>query len=63
MDIHLILDSTRILIGGALLTLELTILSLVIGFMISVPLAFIRASRSLPTPTCFAARRCWCSSS
>lgn len=45
MDIQLILDSTLTLIGGAVLTIELTVLSLVIGFALSVPLAFMRASR------------------
>jgi octopine/nopaline transport system permease protein len=45
MDIQLILDSARTLIGGALLTLELTVLSLIIGFVVSVPLAFLRASK------------------
>ncbi len=38
--------SIETLLGGVVLTLELTILSLLIGFVLSVPLAFMRASRS-----------------
>lgn len=45
MDIALIIESIETLLGGVVLTLELTILSLLIGFVLSVPLAFMRASR------------------
>lgn len=44
MDVHLILESIGVLAGGVLLTLGLTLLSLAIGFMVSVPLGFVRAS-------------------
>lgn len=52
MDTELILGSLTILIGGAWLTLQLTAASLAIGFALSVPLAFMRASsrRSLSWP-------------
>ncbi|NEI74882.1 ABC transporter permease subunit [Rhizobium lusitanum] len=44
MDINLIFDSLAVLAGGALLTLSLTMLSLVISFVLSVPLSLLRAS-------------------
>jgi octopine/nopaline transport system permease protein len=44
VDFHLILESIRVLAGGVLLTLGLTLLSLAIGFTVSVPLGFVRAS-------------------
>lgn len=46
MDVELILESVGTLLGGVVLTLQLTVLSLVIGFVLSVPLAFMRASPS-----------------
>lgn len=44
MDFHLIIVSLGVLAGGVLLTLGLTLLSLAIGFTVSVPLGFVRAS-------------------
>ncbi len=46
MDTALIIESIGTLLGGVVLTLELTVLSLVISFVLSVPLAFLRASPS-----------------
>jgi octopine/nopaline transport system permease protein len=44
MDVELVLESIGTLLGGVVLTLELTALSLLVGFALSVPLAFLRAS-------------------
>ncbi|NTH65928.1 ABC transporter permease [Agrobacterium rhizogenes] len=44
MDLNLIFESIGVLAGGVLLTLALTLLSLTIGFVVSVPLSFLRAS-------------------
>lgn len=44
MDINLILESVYVLSHGVFLTLALTLLSLVISFILSVPLSLLRAS-------------------
>jgi octopine/nopaline transport system permease protein len=44
MDIDLIIESISVLVHGIFLTLSLTLLSLVISFMLSVPLSLLRAS-------------------
>jgi octopine/nopaline transport system permease protein len=44
VDFHLIFESIGVLTGGVLLTLGLTVASLVAGFVVSVPLGFVRAS-------------------
>ncbi|NTI24137.1 ABC transporter permease [Rhizobium rhizogenes] len=44
MDLNLIFESIGVLADGVLLTLALTLLSLAIGFVVSVPLSFLRAS-------------------
>lgn len=44
MDINLIIDSISVLAHGIFLTLSLTLLSLVISFILSVPLSLLRAS-------------------
>jgi octopine/nopaline transport system permease protein len=46
LRLDLIIESIGTLIDGVLLTFILTILSLAIGFVVSVPLAFLRASRN-----------------
>ena len=45
MDLDIIWSSLPKLLDGALLTLELTLISLVIGFMIAIPVALLRLSR------------------
>ena len=44
MDFHLVFESIGVLAGGVFLTLFLTLSSLALGFVVSVPLAFARAS-------------------
>lgn len=44
MDLNLIFESIGVLAGGVLLTMALTLLPLTIGFVVSVPLSFLRAS-------------------
>ncbi|MDG4875208.1 ABC transporter permease subunit [Mesorhizobium sp. WSM4935] len=43
MNLGLMLDAVAVLPSGIVLTLTLTVLSLITGFLLSVPLAFIRA--------------------
>ncbi len=70
MDFELVIDSIPKLLEGALLTIEITALSVVIGLAFSLPLALMRVSRKpalwMPVYAYIfysVARRCWCRSS
>ena len=70
MNVELMWQSVPKLLGGLVLTLELVLLSLLLGFLVAVGIALLRVSpyRALsgsPTSTssCSAARRCSCRSS
>ena len=55
LDVVLIAQNFDRFLWGALITLQLTLLSLVIGGLLSIPLAIIRAGNNP-----FAVHRCWC---
>jgi len=46
MNVHVILDNWRFLAEGVILTIEITLLSLAIGFVLAVPAALMRVSRN-----------------
>ncbi len=46
MDINLMIDSVPTLLKGALLSLELVALSMVIGMVLAIPLALFRISKT-----------------
>lgn|GEM_PF-4034050 len=67
MELGLILDHWDLFAEGVWRTINLVSLALFFGLILAIPMAWsgpiaipCSIPRSGPSPTCFAARRCWC---